>query len=116
MIETVIYEYLNNTNAGLSAPCLMEIPQKRPDHFFLVEKTGGSMTNHLYHSTIAIQSYAKDAPSTAATMNEEVKRAMLYGILDRNEIVSVQLNSDYNFTDTEEKTYRYQAVFDIIHY
>ena len=26
------------------------------------------------------------------------------------------LNSDYNFTDTETKEYRYQAVFDINYY
>ena len=33
-----------------------------------------------------------------------------------NSISKIKLNSDYNFTDTETKEYRYQAVFDINHY
>jgi len=33
-----------------------------------------------------------------------------------NEIGKVKLNSDYNFTDTVTKQYRYQAVYDISHY
>ena len=33
-----------------------------------------------------------------------------------DEVSKVSLNSDYNFTDAATKRYRYQAVFDIIHY
>ena len=32
------------------------------------------------------------------------------------EIGAVHLNSDYNFTDTAAKRYRYQAVFDVTYY
>ena len=32
------------------------------------------------------------------------------------EVASCRLNSDYNFTDTTKKQYRYQAVFDIVYY
>ena len=37
-------------------------------------------------------------------------------MINLDEIASVKLNSDYNFTDEETKQYRYQAVFDIKHY
>ena len=50
-----------------------------------------------------------------AELNEQVKDAV-DGLLSQNEIHSVRLNSDYNYTDTTTKQYRYQAVFDIGHY
>lgn len=51
----------------------------------------------------------------AAVLNEEVKAVMEQAI-ELDEIVSVQLNSDYNYTDTTTNRHRYQAVFDITHY
>ncbi|SDQ04437.1 hypothetical protein SAMN04487752_0319, partial [Carnobacterium viridans] len=50
-----------------------------------------------------------------ALLNEELKEVVENLIL-LNEISGVRLNSDYNFTDTTTKEYRYQAVFDINHY
>ena len=41
---------------------------------------------------------------------------MEYNAIALEQIVSVSLNSDYNYTDTTTKEYRYQAVFDIVHY
>ena len=32
------------------------------------------------------------------------------------DICAVRLNTDYTFTDTASKRFRYQAVFDITHY
>ena len=49
-------------------------------------------------------------------MNEALKNVMLDGFLANPLVSSVELNSDYNFTDITEKRYRYQAVFDIVHY
>ena len=48
-------------------------------------------------------------------MNDRVKNAV-EGLIWLDEIRGVSLNSDYNFTDTTTKEYRYQAVFDIGHY
>ncbi len=42
--------------------------------------------------------------------NETVKLAM-DSLDELAEVCRVQLNSDYNFTDTASKRYRYQAVF-----
>ena len=49
----------------------------------------------------------------AAKLNEEVKDAM-EKIIEYTEISKCSLNSDYNFTDTKTKSYRYQAVFDLV--
>ena len=49
----------------------------------------------------------------AAVLNDKVKKAM-DKMIELPEISSCKLNSDYNFTDTETKRYRYQAVYNIV--
>ena len=51
----------------------------------------------------------------AAMLNEKVKK-VIGDITDLNDISSVKLNSDYNYTDTARKKYRYQAVFDFVYF
>ena len=112
MIETVLLDYLNNAN--LSATVYMEQPKVKPAAFFVLEKTGGSKSNQINESNFIVQSYASSL-ALAASMNEEVKKAMFDAItLDR--ITRVELNGDYNFTDSATKQYRYQAVYVITHY
>ena len=48
----------------------------------------------------------------AAEMNDQIKEAMEQ-LPEVNEVSACRLNSDYNFTNTAKKKYRYQAVFDI---
>lgn len=112
MIEKVLLDYLSD---NLSAPVYMEIPKNSPSKYFVIEKTSGAQVNHINNSTFAIKSYA-DSLYNAACMNEELKGIMLDHLIELPEIASVTLNSNYNFTDTQTKTYRYQAVFDIVHY
>lgn len=112
MIETVLLNYLNGKN--LSANVYMEQPANKPSAFFMLEKTGGGQTDHINQSTFTVQSYAQSLAS-AAVMNEEIKAVMLDAIT-LNEISRVELNSDYNYTDSTTKTYRYQAVYVITHY
>ena len=113
MIEEIILDYLNN---ALEQPVWMEIPKGEviPAEYVLLEKTGSDRENYINYAMIAIQSYA-DSMYAAASLNEAVKAAM-DGIITLNEIGKAKLNSDYNFTDTETKKYRYQAVYDITHY
>lgn len=110
MIEKIIYDYLNSQ--GIST--FMQAPEDPPDEYVLLEKTGSSKTNQIYSATIALQSYA-DSLYSAASLNESVKAAMDSSI-ELADICSASLNSDYNFTDTTSKKYRYQAVYDIVHY
>ena len=111
MIEKTILDYMKE---HASVPAHMQRPESPADAYILIEKAGSGRENHVDESTIAIQSYAKSLYEAAA-LNEEVKELM-ESILELDEISSVQLNSDYNFTEPARKQYRYQAVFDITHY
>lgn len=111
MIESIIKQYLDS---HLSVPSFLEQSGEMPDSYVLFEKTGSSKRNYLSSSTFAFQSYAKSMYD-AAKLNEELKE-VVENMIELNEISNVQLNSDYNFTDTTTKEYRYQAVFDINHY
>jgi len=51
----------------------------------------------------------------AAELNEQIK-AVMDQMPDTVDVGRVELNSDYNFTDTAAKRYRYQAVYDLTHY
>lgn len=111
MIETIVLDYLSE---ALSVPVSMEVPEDPPKQFVVIEKTGGGEKNHIKSATLAIQSIAPSLYE-AAVLNEDVKNAM-DGIAVLNAIGRSSLNSDYNFTDTASKRYRYQAVFDLIYY
>ena len=111
MIEVII---LNHLKAKLSVPVHLEKPEPAPTEYILFEKTGSSRNNHLLSSTFAFQSYS-ESMFGASSLNEEVKKAV-DSLIELDDIASVNLNSDYNFTDTKTKKYRYQAVYDIKHY
>lgn len=111
MIEKIILDYLTEK---LDVPVFVEIPNNPPDAFVLVEKTGSGRTNKINSATVAVQSYGASMYS-AALLNEAVKNAM-EEIVIVSDVSKSSLNSDYNFTDTTSKKYRYQAVFDLVHY
>ena len=111
MIEQIILDYL--TTAGVAA--LMEIPEGGgTPPFAIIQKTGGGEENKIRHATIAIQSYGVSMYG-AASLNESVI-ALMDDLATLPEVASCRLNSDYNFTDTTKKQYRYQAVFDVVYY
>lgn len=111
MIEERLIAYLSE---NLTVPCYMEMPDKLSGQFVVIEKTGSYQQNKITQATFAIQSYA-DTLHKAALLNEEVKAAM-EGMIERDDISKIQLNSDYNYTDTAMKYYRYQAVFIVTYY
>lgn len=111
MIEKIIYDYL--IREGIQA--YLEMPKNTPEYpFVIIEKTGSSERNLIKYATIAIQSYG-ESMYDVIVLNELVKLEMKNAIV-LPEITSVILNSDYNFTDTTTKRYRYQAVFNVTHY
>jgi hypothetical protein len=111
MIEIIIKNFLDD---HLSVSSFLEKTGEMPKSYVLFEKTGSSKRNHLLSSTFAFQSYAPSMYE-AANLNEELKE-VVEQLISLDEISGLSLNSDYNFTDTETKEYRYQAVFDIDHY
>ena len=112
MIEKILLDYLSAELPDI--PVYMEVPAHRPALFVVIEKTGSSRINHIDSATVAVQSYAATMYDAAA-LNERVKAAMLDSIT-LDSISRAALNSDYNYTDTASKHYRYQAVFDVTFY
>lgn len=111
MVEKIILDYLNTK---LEVPAYMEEKPEMPKEYVLIEKTGGGIANHIRNATLAIQSYSF-SKYEAAQLNEKVKEVM-ENCIELDDICSCELNSDYDYTDTARKKYRYQAVFDIVHY
>ena len=109
MIEKTIYDYLTRET---ETAVFMEYPENPPARFIVVTKTGGG-GDLLRAATVAVQSYAATL-FDAAQLNEDVKRLMFDAVSVPN-ISKVELNSDYEFTDTEKKRYRYQAVYDLVY-
>lgn len=110
MIEKIIRDYLNKAQ---DIPALIE---RMPDvdTFYLIQKTGSKRENKINTATVAIQSYAK-SKYEAAKLNDLLINIMDLAISE-DAISSVNLNSDYDYTDTTTKEYRYQAVFDITYF
>ena len=111
MIEDVVRDYLN---LNLKVSTYLEKPKNTPKSYVIIEKIEESVTNHLYHATMAIQSYAQTM-FESSVLNEQVKLAM-NGLVLIDEVTKSKLNTDYNDTDTAQKEYRYMAVYDIYFY
>lgn len=113
IIEETVRNFLNEK---LECPVWLEIPKSitPPDQYVLVSKTGSDRRNHIKYAVIALQSYA-DNLVDAMDLNEAVKSSM-DDLIMLDSVSRSALNSDYNFTDTQTKKYRYQAVYDITHY
>lgn len=111
MIEKIVIDYLGQM---LDVPVYMERPEKTPEKYVIVEKTGSSREHFIKSATFALKSYA-DSLLHAAELNEKVKDAM-DAIIRLDVVCRSELNSDYNYTDPTAKAYRYQAVYDLVHY
>lgn len=115
MIELTVLNYLKT---ALDVPVSMEKPTTGTE-YVLIEKTSGARENFINEATFAIKSISNSLYD-AASLNEEVKKAMIgdgstsYGIIENTEISKCTLNTDYNYTDTTTKSYRYQAIFDLV--
>ena len=109
MIEIIILTALEE---ALSVPVVMEVPEDKPDSYVVLQKTGSQRTNRIDSAIFAVQSIAPSLYEAAA-LNEEVKAVMDQLPETEEKIFRAELNSDYNFTDTETKERRYQAVYNI---
>lgn len=110
MIETLLIDYLSQ---NLEVFVGMEAPEQTTG-YVLVDKTGSSRTNHIVTSTVAIQSYGASLYD-ALLLNAQVVEAM-EGFLELDTVTRVELQTDYNYTNTATKQYRWQAVYQITHY
>lgn len=117
LIEKNVCDFLSE---ALGVPAFPEVPEDFPadGRLVIVEKTGESRTDCIYRATVAVQSYGSSM-FEAATLCADTIEALLdpeTGLLRLDDVTRCELNSDYPFNDTERKRYRYQSVFDIVHY
>lgn len=113
MIESAIIAYLKEKLPGEKISA--EVPKGMPQRFITVERTGSQQLGvGFYESTVAVQSW-ETSKAKAAQLSEKVCRAMEI-MPDFEDCVTRSTGADYDFTDTETKRYRYQAVFTIRHY
>ena len=110
MIAKTLLDYLDS---ALDVPVVMEAPERLTD-YVLIDQTGSSRTNHIITTTFAIQSYG-DSLYEAMVLNDEVKDAMV-DFAELGNVTRVELQTDYNYTNTATKQYRWQAVYLITHY
>lgn len=113
MIEITIYDYLTDYFADSDVSVHMQEPSaEMKGNYIVIEKTGGGELNYIKSATFALKSYG-DSLYSAAALNEKLKEAIFkITEIDETGVSKATLNSDYNFTDTTKKKFRYQAVFD----
>ena len=110
MIAKDLLDYLGE---ALSVGVYMESLEELTN-YILLDQTGSSRNDHIITTTIAVQSYAPSLYE-AMVLNESVKAAM-EGFAQLANVTRVELDTDYNFTNTVTKQYRWQAVYNITHY
>lgn len=111
MIETTVLDYLRDR---LGVPVTMEVPEGASGTFVVLEKTGSSRQNYIRRATLAVQSYAPTLLLVAQLDDRVIEAMLALPKLDR--VAACRLERDYNFTNTETKKYRYQAVFAVTYY
>lgn len=110
IIEVYLIEYLTKE---LGIPIYGQEEDAEDGSYVVIEKLGSYVENFTRHATIALKSYGTTLLESAE-LNERVKEAM-DNIIKKPEISFSKLNSDYNYTDTTTKKYRYQAVYDLVY-
>lgn len=113
MLETLIINHLKR-ETGLSVT--NEVPKApKPTEYIVIQRTAGGQTDKIDRATYVIQSYSRRSKLKAAELNELVKAKMEK--FEENPLISeCSLNSDYDYTNTTTKEYRYQAVYNIVHF
>lgn len=107
IVEKKIFDWLA---VQLTCPVYVELPVSHADTFVKIQRTGSVGADGIRTATVAVQSYAPTLYA-AAQLNETVKQKML--AMSAENVFGVTLNSDYEFTNTNTKQRRYQAVFNI---
>lgn len=110
-ITALTIAYLTN---ALECEVFAEVPNKAPEVFVTVERTGGGaeMYGAIDHPTLAVQSWAKtqlDAYDLAA----QVDGLMLAMPFDETNVFDCERNSLYNFPDPDSRQSRYQGVYEL---
>lgn len=111
MIETVMMQYLES----LDVPVSLEHPRDSQVPAIVLQKTsGGRLGPGVYTSVFAVQCYGSSQYEAAALAWGVVE---LIEQMDVPQISACHLNAGpYMLNDPARKDYRYQIVYDLVHY
>ena len=113
IIEEVLIKYLTDASIVGSSVYAMTPKQPLDGDYIVIDKTGSAYQNGISRATVAIQSISSESLYKASQINEDVIGAMEYFPANVTNVFGCHLQSDYNFTNTATKQYRYQAVYEI---
>ncbi len=111
MIEITVLNFLKEK---LPVPVYMEFPSNPGPRFVILRKTDSGRENRLDSAMFVADSYAETLLE-AAKLNELVKTAM-DDLSDLDGVAASEQAGDYSAPDTQNKKYRYQAVYYITYY
>ena len=112
IIEKVIVDHLNEGLDGVQAH--VTIPNRRPDSFVVVERTGGNIENHVKYGMFVTDCYGPSVLAAADLCDTVI--SLMESLIEHDEVASVRLNSHYNDTDTALHEFKYGALFEITYY
>lgn len=125
IIEETLIAYLSTALHDSGYPVYAMTPkQDVPRNYIVIDKTGSTHFNGIDRATIALQSISSDSLMKAVEINEDAKKLMIgdpsdpdpekkVGFRSITDVFGVHLQTDYNFTNTATKQFRYQAVYEI---
>lgn len=113
MIELTLLDYIKSLNL-VGTNVFMEVPEDKPEEYIIIQRTGGTVTDVLLKSTVAIQCYSKKSKYRACVMSNALCSALIR--MQESGVSGCVLNSTYEYPSTNTKEYRYQSVFEITHY
>lgn len=111
MIEKILYDYLKAYSL-LNVPVYMDIPAKPGNKFVSVEKIDAGKTNKINACTVVINSYA-DTKYNTIELSSIVKQAMEDLGETSSLVFSCELGGESDKTDTANKKYRYETIWNI---
>lgn len=109
-IETTVLSYLSER---LDVPVSFEVPKGPPSLYVVLEKTGHTVDNKIHTTYIAAKSTGKSLVEVMRLNNRILE--IMPGLVDEVDIFRCESQGDYDFTNTETKERRYQAIFEIVH-
>lgn len=107
IIDEIVIEYLSKV---LDEPVFKEKP-KNIKRYVLVQRSGRNEKDKLYNASFIFQSYAESL-FEAASLNERVIKAM-ENMVTLSIVSASKHIDDYEYTNTQTKEYRYQAIFGV---
>lgn len=109
-IEEYIIDYLGD---ALTVSVSGSVPHPMPDEFVTLEKTGGSVLNHIPTAQIHVDSWSTSRAAAAAL--SDLVAAAMEAMAAEDEISRCALISSYNNPSLTTDKPRYSATFEVVY-